>query len=394
MRGAILLIIIALLSLQLCMAADIGVSPAQISVMDVMRGGYAEMPLYVSSSSQEGGFVNATIEGEISKWISFEPTTPLYVNKDAPARYLIKVQPPEDIPNGVYNGKIKIMVSPNITENKESQMLSRVKVAVNVVVGIGITDIESFKCKVRGFSVGSVEKGEPLKFKANIRNEGNVRVIPKIDIEIWDVEQRSIVKFVKFEEGMILPTLTQEVEVEVPTDDLNYGQYWAVVAEEDCLAADTLTFDILEPGALREDGTLEKIVNKVWSYTGDNIQLDAIFLNTGQKKTIGQFRGRIAKGDVIYKELESDEQVVEAGESINFTFFFTPKESGRYVASGRVFYGQKRTYEASSIINVKPGGKKLPLGSIVFYAVVLAVFFLAFKIRKERKKGLADKKRQ
>ena len=182
----------------------------------------------------------------------------------------------------------------------------------------------------------------------------------------------------------ILPTVQKTLVIKVPTEDLDIGQYWADISAVDCFASDTLTFDVLEPGTLRAHGVLTKIVSKVWSEVGETIPIVAFFTNIGEKDVIAQFKGKITLGDSIKEILESEKLYVPVGNNINFTMFFTPQEPGRYIASGRIFYENKRTYESSTVINVKPKPRK-PINIKVIYGIMLLIIlFLFYKIREER----------
>ncbi len=46
-------------------------------------------------------------------------------------------------------------------------------------------------------------------------------------------------------------------------------------------------------------------------------------------------------GNKIIQILESENSLVDMGESNTFKFYFTPKIQGKYIVSGRVFYDEK-----------------------------------------------------
>ena len=52
------------------------------------------------------------------------------------------------------------------------------------------------------------------------------------------------------------------------------------------------------------------------------------------------------------KRAGDDEIEVPSKTTADLISYFTPKDSGRYVISGRVLYNKKLTFEKSSILNV------------------------------------------
>jgi len=149
-----------------------------------------------------------------------------------------------------------------------------------------------------------------------------------------------------------------------------------------------LTFDVLEEGALKAEGILLKIIGRVWTDIGETIPIFAEFKNTGEKNIDAQFKGKITYEGKIIQILESEKITVPISEIANFTFYTTPKKAGKYIASGRVFYDKKRTFESSTIINVKPKkfGLKQILINVVYLSLMILIGFLIYKIRKEKRR--------
>ena len=112
----------------------------------------------------------------------------------------------------------------------------------------------------------------------------------------------------------------------------------------------------------------------------------ANFKNTGEKEVDAQFKGKITRGNEIIQLLESEIEKVPRGQTNDFNFYFTPEKSGEYIISGRVYYSSKKTFESSTEINVI--SKEISLKSgillLVYVLLILSIFYLIFKIRKER----------
>jgi hypothetical protein len=158
----------------------------------------------------------------------------------------------------------------------------------------------------------------------------------------------------------------------------------------ECYFARTLTFDVLEEGALKATGILSEIVTRKNSLVGETVPIIAKFRNTGEKEVEAQFKGKISRGNKVIQVLESEKVKVPVSSANDFNFYFTPEKSGKYVISGRVFYSGKRTFESSTTLEVDSEGFEfgpllfnLMIGSIYLFLAVL-IFSLIYKIRKER----------
>ena len=197
-----------------------------------------------------------------------------------------------------------------------------------------------------------------------------------------------MIKSSEFKGKEILPTREETVNFSISTNDLDIGQYWVEVKAADCYASEILTFDVLEPGTLKADGILLGIFSTPFAIeVGQTIPLSVQFKNIGEKDVNAQFRGRISNEGKVVQVLESEKLNAEINKATNFTFYFTPKKEGKYVASGRVFYDKKRTFESSTVINViKTKFFSGNLGLTVLYLVIFAaIAFLFYKIRSEKK---------
>lgn len=377
-----------LFSAYIVSAASIGVSPGTVHFKDVLRGGYSEQVVTITAASEESITANVSARGEIKDWLTFSENT-FEVSKDKPYRLKIIAKPPVDMKNGDYEGIVRIVME-GFGKLPEGSMASVVKAAVDVKVIVTVTDQEITGCRARNFLVRSAEKGDPVEFMVDVFNDGNVRLRPHITIDVWNQEQTEMVKAVDFNDEEILPTVKDTVLIRVPTNDFDINQYWVEMIVEECVASDTLTFDVLEKGSLSAIGVLKQVASKVWAEVGETIPITAIFQNTGEKPVSAKFKGKIQLDDKIVQTLESDELSIPTNEVVNFEMFFKPEGPGRYIASGRVFYEKKRTFELSTIINVNPATEKksgITIKQLLIYTAIFAVIaFISIKIRTERKK--------
>ena len=374
-----------LLFLKIVSAINVGISPATMKFENVMRNGYSEKTMVVSVDTTKEVKIELQPRGEISEWINYS-SEKLTVSKEKPLSLLISVTPPPDTPNGNYTGFLRVMTS-ELGEGIEGHAVSVIRTSLDLSITVGVTDLEITECTAYEFKVESVEKGDDLVFRTQIHNRGNVRLKPKMLIDIWDRDQTEKLRSLEFSEKEILPTTKENFEARVSSKDLETGQYWADFFVLECYSKQTLTFDILEPGALKAEGILLNILNNKTSRVGDTVPIEVSFKNTGEKELEAYFKGTVTLENKIIDLLETDKINVPTNSIEYFSLFFTPQKEGRYIISGRVFYNNKKTFESSSILEaINPGFsfKRLFLPAAYITLIVL-IGILYLKIRKERK---------
>ncbi|MCK4997505.1 hypothetical protein KAS08_04320 [Candidatus Pacearchaeota archaeon] len=367
-------------------AANVGVSPANINFKDVLRGGYAERPIIVTIDAESPVDVTVSTRGEIASWLAFSEEN-FSVSKGAPMQLMVSTNPPRDTPNGIYSGFVTVKIS-ELGEGVEGFATGLVIPTLDVYVTVQITDQESISCQATSFKVTSAEQGDDIIFSLDVLNTGNIRISPQITFDIWDQDSINLVKQVEFSDVEIIPTKRESLLIKIPSDGLEVGQYWVDMSAIDCYASQTLTFDILEVGALRAFGSLDRIIVAPWADIDEIVPIAASFKNAGEKPLDAKFVGKITFKNKIIQLIESEESLfVPINEQSNFQFYFTPRKAGKYVISGRVFYDNKRTYEQSTILNVKSKG--VTIGSVTrtsaYFILILIIATLIFKIHKERK---------
>jgi len=379
-------LLMAIIILSFVSSANIGISPANVYFKDVLRGGYSERNVIITIDSDEPTKVSLDTRGDVADWISFEEDE-FEVSKENPYYLKIIVQPPSDIPNGNYSGFLRLTTASE-AKGEAGQATGIVNAALDLYIEVEITDVEYSYCRAWNFGVDSAEKGDNILFKVNIYNQGNIRLYPTIKIDIWDRDRTSILKQIEFSEDMVIPTTEKEITIPVSSSDLEIGQYWAEVTSIECYSSETLTFDVLEEGALKAQGVLLSVTSPPWIKVGDTTLIEALFENTGEKTVNARFRGEITLGNKIVQILESDLSEVNIGDRETFKFYFTPRSEGRYIVNGFVFYDGKRTFEKSTVINVERTGINWnTLKNILIYLIlILIIAYLAYRIKKEKTK--------
>lgn len=379
----VLVFLIFFINIGVVSAANLGISPASVEFKNVLRDGYSERWVVISVDSEDSISVEIEPRGEIKNWLNFSERN-FSVSKNNPYYLGVFVNPPVDIPNGNYSGFLRVKTG-QMGEGIEEHVVGIVRSTLDLIVKVEITDIEIRDCSVSSVKVDSAEKGDDVIFYAKVKNNGNIKLKPILDIDIWDSDQISVIKNEEFYGDNILPTTEGNVSLRVKSDDLEIGQYWADFLALDCYFSQTLTFDILEEGALKAAGRLLEIITRKNSKVGETVPIIVKFKNIGEKEVEAQFKGKINRGDKIIQILESEKIRVPISSGNDFNFYFTPERSGKYVISGRVFYSGKKTFESSAVLEVVSEDFEFSslIGLIYVFFIVL-IFYLIYKIRKER----------
>ena len=100
-------------------------------------------------------------------------------------------------------------------------------------------------------------------------------------------------------------------------------------------------------------GQLVLSSDKIWLYTGERVNLLAVFKNVGYTSFPVVFKGKATLDNSIEGIFESEEIESHSGETINLTTTFTPLKPGRYTISGKVYFCDKTSNEKSTILNVR-----------------------------------------
>lgn len=362
-------------------AVNVGVSPATITFKNVLRGGYSQGNVVISVDSTSPTNITVSPIGNISSWLNF--TQNFTVSRDNPYVLPVSVTPPDDIPNGNYTGFLKIETA-SLSSGSQGQFVGIVRSTLDVYVTVEVVDTQILQCSASKFSVQSAEQGDNVIFNMNVTNNGNVIMNPQVAIDVWDENQTRIVKHVDVNGGQILPSLQKQISVSMNSAGLPISQYWADVSVVDCLASSLLTFDVLEPGALTANGILLDILTEKTATTGQTIPIEASFKNTGEKEVSAQFQGQITYNGRIVQLLNSPSFNVQINQISNFNFYFTPRESGAYIISGRVYYSGKQTYESSATVEVSSNSVFNVLLPLLYAVLILIIIFLFLKIIKEK----------
>jgi hypothetical protein len=370
-------------------AASIGISPAELSFDNVLKGGYAESAVSVSTSSETPLNFTISAQGAVKDWIGFEPSQNLTISRNEMKRVSIIVKPPATVANGVYTGNILVSTSSARTGGTGAGV--GVTTGTTSDITVKITGDEIKKAAVENMEVRDTEEGYPVEFLISILNQGNVVITPLITIEISKKNGTDVLRSASHGETSILPTKMGIIRVKMGTEGLDKGEYAAKVGVflgEEKLAESTLSFSLLERGTLSKKGVLQKIWNEPWVNAGDVVKIDAYFENQGEVLVSGKFKGEVYRAGKLVEVVESEELEAPLGKTIVLSAYFRPQFPGQYVVRGSVIYGGKTTETKESYINVGPQAGQPPADYMLFAVCALAAVFAAAVLLKTMfKKG-------
>jgi hypothetical protein len=387
-KNPIFIVFLVLILVSTTKAAVVGVSPSIVRYNEMLKGGYAEATITASTSFEQPLRAHFTKEGDVSEWMTFSPEGDEFVfSREKPFSFRLIMQPPLDTPSGNYTGILKITTDELASVEKGAG--SSVIAQVALLIYVEVTGDEIVECRAGAITLSSAEINDPFIVKAAVKNDGNVRLRPKIQVDVYDQYQSQIVFTNTFFGSQILPTRDKGIVHEVE-HNLPIGQYFAKIYLEECGISKLTTFDILERGQISDSGVLVGIRSNDIVKTKEPMAIEPIFRNQGQRKVFAKFKGEVRnlKTDKIEQVLESEELEVNSGETVTWRLFYTPKKTGTYQIAGRVLYNNKLTFEEhSKIVTAKSTGLSISwMLLIILYLIIgLVILILIGKIKKARK---------
>jgi hypothetical protein len=386
MRKLLAFILLFVIGAHSAAAASIGASPASINLGDVLRNGYAETEVIISTGSAEMVFGHLVTNGDVGSWLSFRPnTTDFNVTLNKPRTIKVIVTPPSDVPVGTYSGSL--VITGDTMGDIAGRAGSIVKASIVLPISIGLTGKQMRSCTAGAFDFEDVEEGSPLVMWATVRNSGNVRISPLIKLSIWDNLKERVVMTKEVRAKEVMPTVTDRSFVTIE-HDLPIGQYWVEASMPECGFEALLTFSVIQKGGISDKGEMTELKVQSTALVGETVPITGVFYNKGTSLVTAQFKGSVRKGDRTVQLVNSDSVEVAAGQVEKLLTYFTPTETGEYTITGRALYNNKYTYEKSAkfkVVGEKAAYTPLPL--IIFLVLIAAALFFVRKIiqRKRQK---------
>jgi len=367
-------------------AASIGISPVIIEQRNIARGGYAELPIRLSTAEQTAISGHIEVGDMFHDWIQLEGNTTTFVVQPGASSILnLIIQPPIDIPAGNYTGYVDFVAdgTGNITTRAGGIALSSVRLRTT----LEIVGKEIISCSVGGISIADFEEGGSFELSGTVINTGNVRIQPEGSVAISDREGRKVLERT-FRVGPIKPTTTERFYQNLGSTRLARGTYPVQYRVDACDFLIDGFINIVEPGTIQDKGRLTSLSASLWVYQGEQVPLTAKFTNDGPRTVTAKFVGQIFEGERLIAPITSDEIEVQPGTVQDFILFFVPPSTGRYTVSGKVIFNKKASNEMGAIVTVVPkeGTTSTPWIALLLYLLLLvAIFMVVRKILRDRR---------
>ena len=226
-----------------------------------------------------------------------------------------------------------------------------------------------------------------LPIGIDIKNTGNVVATPSVNINI---SKGGL--FVDRYTGTLLPVQPGQTRYNTiywNTSGNIPGIYDANVTislEKNIIHQNDYSFELLAPGTLTRNGTLNKITISGNQAHQGIIKIEATFVNTGQIETKAKFFGEIYRDGTLVETIESVElEVPRFSEEVLTTYYRFGVESGTYEIKGYVLYEGKQTNIQSVTIPIGSAtfASILPYIGVVVIVTSILIFTLLF-IRKKK----------
>lgn len=377
-------IVISVAAAQSGLAASIGASPASISFGNVLRNGYAESQVIVSTGASELVYGHFEVKGDVEGWINFRPnTTDFNVTMNHPTTVAVIVSPPSDIPLGTYSGSLTI--SGDTLGDISGRAGSVIRASIILPITVSLTGTQQRSCTAGAFTFEDVEVGSPIVMWSTVRNTGNIRISPLVKLSIWDNLKEKVVMTQELRAKEVLPTVTERSFVTVE-HSLPIGQYWVEASMPECNFETLLTFSVIQKGGISDQGELTELSTPSTALVGETVPITALFYNKGSTLVTAQFKGAMKKGGRTVGLVNSDAIEVAAGQVEKLIAYFSPDEQGEYTVTGRALYNNKYTYEKSvkfKVIGERAAYTPVPLLS--YLVLVAAAIFFIRKIRQRKR---------
>ena len=379
---AIMLLMAVLVLMPLPVLAGMGVSPGSVDFRGMLRGGYYERYVTVSNPEEDDAVVNIGVEGPVATWFITEPSKFTLPGK---AFMLVKiiVRPPNDTPNGLHTGSILFASRPAAQEEfggSGAQALS----AVSVSAVVEVTDVEVLQLKDTVFGVPNTEECRPILVTASYRNTGNIRVVPRVHVDLYTAE-RKLLESADQTGDTVLPTQAGVTNMRLPFKTAEFiclpiGRYVAdvtVTGNGQQMGQSSVPFEIFSRGTLTVSGQLVEVTVPGNITLGETIKIEGVFKNTGQIPELSKLVAEVSQGGNVVGNVAGDELEVLSGGMEKLSAFYKPGSPGRYKLSSYVTYEGHVTERQNKEVDVLWPLSYLVGGAVIVVGVVVALIVLA-----------------
>jgi len=370
-------LLVVLFSISFVHCVGIGLSPSEVVLPNVLRGGYAEKEFSLSNPAFEEMAFTVEIDGQ-EDWFSFEPYSSGYLPARSTLDFKIIARPPSYVPVGNYTATLKFYATTSSSLSMEGAG-SKVIAGVAIPINITLSDLQILSYISKEASIPLSEECYPIKIYVDVENDGNIRVNPNFIITIFD-SSKNKVKEVNYTAEEILPTvskrLTVDVSYEIPGEYrcIPQGKYNVTVdsyLNGEKINSFNRTLEILERGSITIRGNITNLSHSVNTTTDQLTKISTNFTNIGEMEVGAKLKAELYLDGTLSDVVEGDIVRIAPHETGELTAYFKPKQAGTYnITAWAVFEGKTTDKINSSIIVAE---KPLPILEISIFIIVLIV---------------------
>ncbi|MBM3309357.1 MAG: hypothetical protein FJY77_03800 [Candidatus Altiarchaeales archaeon] len=371
-------------------ALSIGISPAGASFNNMARGGYGEKVLVLSNAGDSDLLVAAKLEGEAAPWITLQPNLiNNTLGKKSTLPFKVKIMLPPQISVGTYSATL--LISTLNMEGASTGGGSGAKFMPGVIVPIkvDITGEELMDYDITGFTVSDAEIDEAVDYTVQIKNKGNVQIIPNITVEILNQDKSTTLKTGEVDMAPILPTTEEMIRGSINSEGLKTGKYWLKITgylRGKVLTKKEVDFKILETGTISIEGVLSDLIVARKAAPGDKIKITVYFNNTCLKVLQAKSSCEIFKAGKLLDTVESSQLRVDPGVAGELVSYYTLSDMGQYELKCRAYYHNKQTDMVERIVTVEPESQVDYMAYLIYALIVLTTIILAYTIYSRYKR--------
>ncbi len=379
----------------------LGVSPPRIEVKSVLRGTSQTKKLQLVRLPSEQGELVVDVEtfGPYARFLK-APTIITIPSGQDEYIFPFDIMVPQDAANGTYEAGFRffLTLSPRQGVQKGGASMG-VRQGVQASVRFSVSGDQVVAYELSNLHMYATEVGLPLRASFDVTNQGNVVWQPeKIELQFIDSSDATHIVQETILGTQVMPVTPgangESVELHA-SSLLSEGRYAgsARIFNQDGKEIDlaTQSFLVYPEGTLAQAGELRALsTNKSLYASGEKIKLEAKFKNTGQIGVKAVLLTEITKGDSVLDMVRSDELFVEKNNELVFSQLLPIEDSGTYMLSSYVQYGNHQTDKKQVEIHVR--SSPVLIGSVVVLTLLSIVCILLVVLKRKSVKNKLNKK--
>lgn len=391
-------------------AVGLGISPSQIQFKnDIIRGTTINRTITLNRSESNSDIL-FTIEKNFkpinaANWITINNNQPITFNKGENQLLVdIRIEIPQEADNNDYAGSVRFIA--NSTNSDDNSVMVNLNALLTINFNISDKIIRDYT--INNIEINDFEESYSLPLTISLANEGNVPAQPeKISIDIYDDQKSSFIEQLKIEElsktTALMPFSDGRIRLKI-NNNITVGQYWAdvkITDKEETLYEKEIIFNVIELDGINRDAIIENLSlsnnklnkNETLTITGD-------ITNSGKIKIKPKIVLKIFRNNILIDILDERLDIIDPQAKAQFTFDFTPEESGNYDIIGHAEFSGLTSPETATTFEVLYPKSNIAvlIGSItIFFILIISVHSLNSSNKKKktsRKQKLARRRRK